>query len=108
MIGWVVFWFLSVLQRLSDGLVFYLCWLGVLWVVEKELVDGGVGAEGFDGGAFFLEGVDGFFEGEVLEMAVKVDEEVVFPSFAFAGAGFDFSEVKLMFSEGFKGAVGAF
>ena len=85
--------------------MFYLCWLGALRVVEKELVGGGIGAEGFDGGAFFLEGVDGFFEGGVLEMAVKVDEEVVFPSFAFAGAGFDFGEVKLVSSEGFKGAM---
>lgn len=38
-------------------------------------------------------------------MAVKVDEEVVFPGFAFAGAGFDFGEVELVFSEGLKGAV---
>ena len=99
--GWVVFWFLSVLQRLSDGLVFYLC----LRVFGKGLVGDRVGAEGFDGAAFFLKGGDGFFERGVFEVAVEVDEEVVFPGFAFAGAGFNFGEVELVFSEGFKGAV---
>ena len=83
------------------GLVFYLC----LRVVGKGLVGGGVGSEGFDGAAFFFEGFDGFFERGVFEVAVEVDEEVVFPSFAFAGAGFDFGEVELVFSEGFKSAV---
>ena len=38
-------------------------------------------------------------------MAVEVDEEVVFPGFAFAGARFDFGEIELVFSEGFEGAV---
>ena len=85
--------------------MFYLCWLGALRVVGKGLVGGGVGSEGFDGAAFFFEGGDGLFEGGVFKVSVKVDEEVVFPSFAFAGAGFDFGEVKLMFSEGFEGAV---
>ncbi len=85
--------------------MFYLCWLSALQVVGKGLVGGGVGSEGFDGAAFFFEGGDGFFEGGVLEVSVKVDEEVVFPGFAFAGAGFDFGEIKLVFSEGFEGAM---
>ena len=75
--------------------------MDALRVVGEGLVGGGIGSEGFDGAAFFLKGGDGFFEGGVLEMTVKVDEEVVFPSFAFAGAGFDFGEVELVFSEGF-------
>lgn len=79
--------------------------MGALRVVGKGLVGGGVGSEGFDGAAFFFEGVDGFFERGVLEVAVKVDEEIVFPGFAFAGAGFDFGEVELVFSEGFKSAM---
>lgn len=74
-------------------------------LLAKGLIGGGVGAEGFDGAAFFFEGGDGFFEGGVLEVAVEVDEKVVFPGFAFAGAGFDFGEVELVFSEGFEGAV---
>ena len=74
-------------------------------LLAKGLVGGGVGAEGFDGAAFFFEGGDGFFERGVFEVAVEVDEEVVFPGFAFAGARFDFGEVELVFSEGFEGAV---
>ena len=85
--------------------MFYFWWLDALRIVDKGLVSGGVGAEGFDGAAFFFEGGDGFFERGVLKVAVKVDEEVVFPGFAFAGAGFDFGEVELVFSEGFEGAV---
>lgn len=79
--------------------------VGALRIVGEGLFGDGVGAEGFDGAAFFFEGGDGFFERGVLEVSVKVDEKVVFPGFAFAGAGFDFGEVELVFSEGFKGAV---
>lgn len=79
--------------------------VGVVVDCWKGLVGGGVGSEGFDGAAFFFESGDGFFERWVFKVAVKVNEEVVFPGFAFAGAGFDFGEIELVFSEGFKGAV---
>lgn len=102
MVGWVVFWFLGILQRLS---VLFLLDFDGFGLLAKGLVGGGVGAEGFDGATFFLKGGDGFFERGVFEVAVEVDEEVVFPSFAFAGTGFDFGEVELVFSEGLEGAV---
>lgn len=57
-------------------------------------------AENFYEVAMFAEILDGAGDFFVLGMAVAIDEEEIFPGFAFAGAGFDFGQIDFGAAEG--------
>lgn len=65
----------------------------------------GVGAEDFDEVAVLFEEGDSLGDLGCGDMAVDIDEEVVFPRFAFAGAGLDFGHVDTLAAEDGDGFV---